>query len=56
MTPADRRLRTLGVALFIAAFLVALNGTPGALGTTLAAAGLAIAAIVSLAKSGALSK
>ena len=56
MTPAARRLCTLGVALFLAAFLVAVVGTPGAGGTTLAAAGLAIGAIVSLAKSGALSK
>ena len=56
MTPAARRLCTLGVALFVAAFLVAIVGTAGAGGTILAAAALAVAAIVSLAKSGALSK
>ena len=56
MTPTDRRLRALGVALFVAAFLVALTGTQAAGGTALGAAALGISAIVSLAKSGALSK
>ena len=54
MTPADRRLRTLGVALFVAAFLVAAVGTQAAGGTALATAGLAIGGIVALSKSGAL--
>ena len=56
MTPTARRLRTLGALLLLAAFLVALNGTPGAGGTTLAAGLLGITAIGLLSRDGALTK
>lgn len=56
MTAADRRMRTLGVALFIAAFAVAFIGTRGAGGTVLASASLALVGIFVLNTSGAFNK